>query len=118
MNPEARVVVAGASGFAGALAALEVIDDPELLRGARELGARLAGGLRELDGIAEVRGRGLMVGGSLADGRDANGVARRALDEGLVINVPRPGMLRFLPPLTIAAEEVETAIEIVRHVTR
>ncbi len=102
---------------AAALAALEAIDHPELLRAVRELGARLGGGLGDVGGVAEVRGRGLMVGVSLADGLDAKDVARRALDEGLVVNVSGPGMLRFLPPLTIGAEEVETAIDVVRHVT-
>ena len=47
---------------AAALAAIDVIDDPELLRRTRELGARFMRGLAELDPVAEVRGRGLMVG--------------------------------------------------------
>ena len=64
-----------------ALAVLDVIDDPELLRGVRELGGRLADGLRAIDGIEEVRGRGLMVGVGLAAGprrgRDRRAAARR-----------------------------------------
>jgi acetylornithine/N-succinyldiaminopimelate aminotransferase len=94
---------------AAALAALEVIDDPALLRRVRELGARLMEALAALDGIAQVRGRGLMVGASLGDERDAGQVAARALDDGLVINVPAPGMLRLLPPLIIGESEVDAA---------
>jgi acetylornithine/N-succinyldiaminopimelate aminotransferase len=94
---------------AAALAALEVIDDPELLRRTRELGARFMEALASLDRVAEVRGRGLMVGLTLADGSDAAETAARALEEGLVINVPGPGMLRFLPPLIIGEEEVDAA---------
>jgi acetylornithine/N-succinyldiaminopimelate aminotransferase len=94
---------------AAALAALEVIDAPALLRCVRELGARFSEGLGAIDGIAEVRGRGLMVGASLADGRDANEVAARALEAGLVINVPVAGTLRFLPPLIIGEAEVDAA---------
>src|SRR3954463_3890521 len=86
---------------AAALAALEVIDDPPLLRRARELGGRFMAALGEIEAVTEVRGRGLMVGASLAEGVDAKMVARQALDSGLVINVPGPGMLRFLPPLVI-----------------
>jgi len=107
------------STFAGAplaasaaLAALEVIDEPSLLRGARELGARFTAGLRELDGIAEVRGRGLMVGAGLEDGLDPAAIASRALAAGLVINVPAPGTLRFLPPLVIGEAEVDEAVAI------
>jgi len=101
---------------AAALAALEVIDDPALLRRARELGGRFMAALGEIDAVAEVRGRGLMVGVSLTQGMDASAVARRALDSGLVINVPGPDMLRFLPPLIIGEEEVETAVRVVRDV--
>jgi acetylornithine/N-succinyldiaminopimelate aminotransferase len=97
---------------AAALAALEVIDDPALLRSVRELGTRFMGDLAALAGIAQVRGRGLMVGASLDHGLDAAAVAARALDEGLVINVPAPGMLRFLPPLIIGEQEVDAAIGI------
>jgi acetylornithine/N-succinyldiaminopimelate aminotransferase len=50
-----------------------------------------------------------MIGLTLADGSDAAEIAARALEEGLVINVPGPGMLRFLPPLIIGEEEVDAA---------
>jgi predicted acetylornithine/succinylornithine family transaminase len=101
---------------AAALAALGVINDPPLLRRVRELGARLMDALAPLDGVAEVRGRGLMVGASLSDGLDAGEVAARALEAGLVINVPAPGMLRLLPPLVIGEAEVEEAAAIVARV--
>jgi predicted acetylornithine/succinylornithine family transaminase len=104
----------GPVAAAAGLAALEVIDDPDLLRRTRETGARLMELLGELDAVTEVRGRGLMVGVTLSDSLEAAEVARRALDGGLVINVPAPGMLRFLPPLVIGEEEVETAMNILR----
>jgi acetylornithine/succinyldiaminopimelate/putrescine aminotransferase len=57
-----------------------------------------------------------MVGVSVADGIDAPAVARGALQGGLVINVPGPGMLRFLPPLVIGEDDVETALGVMRDV--
>ena len=45
-----------------ALVALEVCSEPALLERVRELGERLRAGLKELAGVAAVRGRGLMVG--------------------------------------------------------
>jgi acetylornithine/N-succinyldiaminopimelate aminotransferase len=98
-----------------ALAALDVIDDPSLLRRVRELGTRFGRDLGSLDGIAEVRGRGLMVGAGLEDGLDAHAIAARALDAGLVINVPAPGTLRFLPPLVIGDAEVDEAVAILER---
>jgi acetylornithine/N-succinyldiaminopimelate aminotransferase len=99
-----------------ALAALDVIDDRELLRRVQCLGDRFMTGLRALDGIAEVRGRGLMVGVTLAATLDAPEVAARALDAGLVLNVPGPRMLRFLPPLVINEAEVDEALAVLRRV--
>jgi acetylornithine/N-succinyldiaminopimelate aminotransferase len=101
---------------AAALAALDVLDDPALLRRVRGLGARFMEALAALEGVAEARGRGLMIGVTLAEGLDAAEAAARALDEGLVINVPGPGMLRFLPPLVIGEEEIDAAGAIIARV--
>ena len=108
------------STFAGApvaaaagLAALEVVDDPDLLRSVRELGRRFSEELADLDGIESVRGRGLMVGATVADGVDAARVVAAALDGGLVINTTGPGSLRFLPPLVVTASDTDEAVSIV-----
>jgi acetylornithine/N-succinyldiaminopimelate aminotransferase len=98
---------------AAALAALEVLDSPELLRSVRDLGGRLAAGLEMLDGVEEVRARGLMVGVGLAEGLDAAGVQQRALEGGLVVNVPVAGSLRLLPPLIVDAEQIDEALSII-----
>jgi acetylornithine/N-succinyldiaminopimelate aminotransferase len=103
----------GPIGASAALAALDAIDDPALLASVRELGEGFRGQLARLDGIVDVRGRGLMVGVTLAEGLDAAQVARRCLEAGLVINVPGERMLRFLPPLVIDAGDTGRAVEIV-----
>ncbi len=108
----------GAVVARAALAALDVLGEGELLRRVRELGERLATGLRALEGIEEVRGRGLIVGVALADGLDANAVASSALEGGLVINVPAPGTLRFLPPLVIGDADVDAALELLQAALR
>jgi acetylornithine/N-succinyldiaminopimelate aminotransferase len=95
---------------AAALSVLEIIDDPELLRRTRELGASLSDRLRALPGVREVRGRGLMIGIGLREGVDAADVAAAALEAGLVVNVPEPGSLRLLPPLVIGMEEVKQGV--------
>jgi acetylornithine/succinyldiaminopimelate/putrescine aminotransferase len=51
-----------------------------------------------------------MVGVTLAPSFDAAEVASRALEAGLVLNVPGEHMLRFLPPLVIWAEDVDEAL--------
>jgi acetylornithine/N-succinyldiaminopimelate aminotransferase len=94
-----------------ALAALDVIDDPQLMERVRKLGEKFRAGLGADERIVEVRGRGLMVGVTLADGVDAAEVAAAALRHRLVLNVPGEGMLRFLPPLVIGSEQVDEALE-------
>ena len=101
----------GPVAAAAALAALDLLDDPELLGRVSALGDRLRSGLAKLGAVAEVRGRGLMVGVTLADGVDASEVVARALEQGLVINAPGESMLRFLPPLVIGEAEIDEALE-------
>jgi acetylornithine/N-succinyldiaminopimelate aminotransferase len=96
-----------------ALAAFEVIDSPELLRRVRELGGRLTAGLEAIDGVEEVRGRGLMVAAGLRNGIDAGEVGAALLGQGLVVNVPTPATLRLLPPLIVSEDEIDRALEIV-----
>ena len=94
---------------AAANAALDVLGDPALLERVDELGAVLAEGLRELPGVSDVRGRGLMVACEVAG--DAPELARRALVEhALVINATGPGTLRFLPPLVVSEDEIAEAV--------
>ncbi len=124
-NPEAGEVLAfgdHGSTFAGgpvassaALAVLDVVDTPALLRGVRERGAELRDGLLALDGVREVRGRGLMLGVGLEDGIDAPALGASLLAAGLVVNVPEAGTVRMLPPLNVSAAEVEEAIDMIRN---
>lgn len=67
-------------------------------------------GLAAIEGVAEVRGRGLMVGLTLADGLDPPSIRDRCLDARLVLNCPGPRTLRLLPPLVVSAGEVEEGL--------
>jgi len=103
----------GPVATAAALAVLDVIDDPVLLRHVRELGAYLRESLEGLQGVRETRGRGLMVGVGLEEGIDAAAVGADLLERGLVVNVPRPDTLRLLPPLVIDSDHVDRAVGLI-----
>ena len=91
-----------------ALAAFGVLSDPALLASVRELGERLRHGLAELPGVADVRGRGLMVAFETAD---APALVRRALlEERIVLNATGPTAVRMLPPLIVTADEIDDAL--------
>jgi predicted acetylornithine/succinylornithine family transaminase len=103
----------GPLASAAALAVLDVVDDPALLRRVRELGTELRDGLDALDGVRGTRGRGLMVGVALEDGVDAKRLAADLLDRGLVVNVPAAATLRLLPPLLVDSSHIEAAIGLI-----
>ncbi|MDQ6835819.1 MAG: acetylornithine/succinylornithine family transaminase [Actinomycetota bacterium] len=97
---------------AAALVALELCSDARLLERVSALGERLRAGLADLPGVAEVRGRGLMVGLDLGEGLEAPDVARRALlEQRLIINATGPSTLRLEPPLIIEQRDVDIALE-------
>ncbi len=100
----------GPVACAAALAVLDVLDDPALLERVRELGERLAEGVRELPGVASVRGRGLMLAAELADGGAPELVRRALVEERLVLNATGPTTVRFLPPLVVSEAEVDDAL--------
>lgn len=93
------------------LAVLDVVSDPALLARVRDLGERLTARLAELPGVAEVRGRGLMLACEL-DGVHAPDLVKRALtEERLVLNATGPSTLRLLPPLIIDQATADDAVD-------
>jgi 2,2-dialkylglycine decarboxylase (pyruvate) len=113
---------------AAGLAVLQVVEEERLVEQARERGDYLLERLRELQAaheqIGDVRGRGLLVGIELVEDResrrpaDALGAAVTAecLERGLSMNIVRAGTsancFRMAPPLTIAEDEIDLAVEI------
>ncbi len=103
----------GPVATAAALAVLEIVDDPALLRRVRELSAALRDGLTALAGVREVRGRGLMIGVGLEEGIEAAAAGATLLERGLVVNVPRPDTIRLLPPLLVDSSQIERAVGLI-----
>ncbi len=104
---------------AAAAETIDVIRDEGLLQNAVERGEQLTDGLTELQGrfpIADVRGAGLMVGVEFADdvAYGASGkVSKACLDQDmLLLTTSIYETIRFIPPLTVSAEEIETGLRI------
>jgi acetylornithine/succinyldiaminopimelate/putrescine aminotransferase len=99
---------------AAALATLDVLRDESLMENATTIGAYFIDQLNQWKSqsgaITEVRGRGLIVGVTLAK-PIARKVLLAALEEGLVINAVGDSYLRFLPPLIINNADVDLAME-------
>jgi 4-aminobutyrate aminotransferase len=109
---------------AAALATLDVIEDEGLVANAADQGLRLLEGLRKVaadhPGIADVRGLGLMVGNEFCtpDGAPDAAAATRAhaaaAERGLLLLTcgPYGNVVRMIPPLIVAAEQVDEAVGI------
>lgn len=102
-----------ALGCATSMAVLETIEKENLLANAAELGAYMSEALRGFPGVIEVRGHGLMIGAVL-DRPIARDVVRECLAEHLIINATDDNTLRFVPPLIVTKQEVETCLHSVK----
>jgi len=90
-----------------ALAVLEEIESRGLLENAVARSVQLRTGLSSIDGVEEVRGRGLLLA-AIVDHPGA--IVDAALQGGLVLNALHDAV-RFAPPLTITSEQVDLAVE-------
>lgn len=96
-----------------ALAALTVIERDELVARAAALGRAMLDGLRAAlaaqPAVRTIRGHGLMFGIELD--RPCGELVKRALDQGLLINVTADKVVRLLPPLILSDAEAREIVE-------
>ncbi len=64
---------------------------------------------RSLRGVASVRGEGLLLAAVLTERSAPSRPAARRCEAGLVINAPRPDVLRFAPSLLVSDGEIDEA---------
>jgi acetylornithine/N-succinyldiaminopimelate aminotransferase len=99
-------------------AVVKTISSPEFLATVRENGTYLESRLQGLSSelkLGEVRGRGLLL--ALELGREIGSpLVDAALVRGLLMNSPRPAVLRFMPALNVAPAEIDEMITILREV--
>jgi len=102
---------------AAGLAAIDVIEEENLVAHAHEQGNKILDGIRGLQEkyprcISEVRGVGLMIGIEFTHGDIAGlviaGLAQRDVLAAYTLN--NPTVIRLEPPLIISDEQVETAL--------
>ena len=101
---------------AAANAVLRVVIEEKLSERATELGAKLQERLRAFGDehpgtVSDVRGRGLLVAMELADADLAGGLASRALEAGVLVNVTAGTVVRFFPALTIPKHELWEGVD-------
>jgi (R)-1-hydroxy-2-aminoethylphosphonate ammonia-lyase len=108
-----------------ALTTLDIIADEGLVQAAHELGGHALNRLRETLSdcriVGDIRGRGLMLGVEIVADRaaktPANDLAEqvfyRCLEAGLSFKISQGCVLTLSPPLTIARQDLDRALDIV-----
>ncbi len=97
-----------------ALAVCRVVLRPDFLENVRLNGDYMKKGMQRLaesHGCPEVRGRGLLMALRLP-ANFGERVAENCFDHGLLVNCPRPNLLRFMPALTVTRDEIDEMIAI------
>ncbi|WP_263144446.1 aminotransferase class III-fold pyridoxal phosphate-dependent enzyme [Pseudomonas sp. RIT-PI-AD] len=98
---------------AAGLAVLDTVLEPGFLDHVREVSEHLREGLARIarrEGHGPLRGHGLLLGLPLIR-LSAAAVVRTALEEGLLIDAPQAGCLRFTPALTISHGNIDEMLK-------
>ncbi len=99
---------------AAALAYLKELIGGDYAGQARETGEyffdRLEAALAGCDNVIDIRGRGLMIGIEIR--RGGPGIVQACEEAGLLINLTAGTTLRLMPPLNVAREDIDAAVDI------
>jgi acetylornithine/N-succinyldiaminopimelate aminotransferase len=103
-----------------ALTTLKILQEQNLLQNAEQIGkhirARFADELKNVSGIKEVRGIGLMIG--IEFDRPCTDMVKRALDGGMMISVTSDSVIRLLPPLIMTKSEADQVVDILTPIIK
>ncbi|MBS1565541.1 MAG: aspartate aminotransferase family protein, partial [Bacteroidetes bacterium] len=95
---------------AAALAVLEVIENENLIEMAKQRGMYVKNRLKTVDGIQNIRGRGLMIGFDVpADLKDLK--KNLLIKHNIFTGEAKPNVIRLLPSLAINRKQVDEFIE-------
>ncbi len=101
-----------------AKATLEVMEEIDLPALAASAGQTMRSAVEALDGVASVRGRGLLLGVDLAGEHPVSEVVSAAMAAGLVLGTAGPTSLRIAPPLIISDDEIAHGVSILDAVLK
>ncbi len=122
MQPGSHGTTFGGNPLAcrAAIAVLESMEQEQCVANAGKLGAHLLTGfsaaLAGLNGVIDIRGLGLMIGIELD--KPCGELVRKAVEQGLLINVTADRVVRLLPPLILTEKQADIIVEQVSTLIR
>jgi acetylornithine/N-succinyldiaminopimelate aminotransferase len=98
---------------AAALGVVEVMEKENLVENANEVGTYLINELKKIDGIKNVRGKGLMIGFDVPD--EIKSLRKHLLLEHQIFTgESKPNVIRLLPALSIGRKEVDEFLSVLK----
>jgi len=95
---------------AAALAVLEVIEEEKLINNAKENGEYLMDQLRSIEGLQNIRGRGLMIGFDVPP--ELKDLKKKLLfDFKIFTGEAKPNVIRLLPSLALTRRQIDDFID-------
>lgn len=95
-------------------AVLQAIMDQDIMGNVKKQGEYLIDRLKDIAAdfqLTNIRGRGLLIAFDLPLDKGSEIVAG-CLEDGLIINSPRPSIIRFMPPLIVQNEDIDVMMKI------
>ncbi|MDR3594338.1 acetylornithine/succinylornithine family transaminase [Clostridium sp.] len=105
-------------GMAAGLAVVGEIINKNLAHNANIQGEYIVKRLNEIKDkykLTNIRGKGLLLAFDIPEDKGSE-IVEECLNEGLLINSPRPSIIRLMPPLIITKYEIDKMVDILRDV--
>ena len=103
-----------------ALGVIDILEVNKMDEYAAKLGSYLLNNFREslkgVEGIVDIRGKGLMIGIELE--KECLDLVEKALKNKLLINVTSGNVIRLLPPLVMSEKEADQVVSILANVLK
>jgi len=99
---------------AAALAVLEVIEQENLISMAKQRGMYIMNQLKSIEGIENVRGKGLMIGFDVPE--NLKGLKKKLLeDHNVFTGEAKPNVIRLLPSLALSRKQADEFLDALRE---
>jgi acetylornithine aminotransferase len=99
---------------AAALAVLEVIEQENLISMAKQRGMYIMNQLKSIEGIENVRGRGLMIGFDVPE--NLKGLKKKLLeDHNVFTGEAKPNVIRLLPSLALSRKQADEFLDALKE---
>ncbi len=99
---------------AAALAVLEVIEQENLISMAKQIGMYIMNQLKSIEGIENVRGKGLMIGFDVPE--NLKGLKKKLLEDHKVFTgEAKPNVIRLLPSLALSRKQADEFLDALKE---